>query len=165
MTPRTASSQEKVVKALAPEGHLAVSEIAKMTGLAPSTVRRAIAGLAGAGLVNPAPGEGRQPTRWSVGASTDRPETVSSTERLRPGQLDGLVLDLLTDRSGEPPLGATAIAKGLGRSTGAVGNCLVRLVDRGSVRQVGERPRRYELASQRASSAARASRSKKWRRP
>jgi hypothetical protein len=41
------------------------------------------------------------------------------------------------------PLGTTTVAKGLGRSSGAVGNCLKRLAATGKVRQTGKRPLRY----------------------
>jgi nitric oxide reductase NorQ protein len=61
----------------------------------------------------------------------------------RPGQLDGLVLDYMRKQATKEPLGPTAVAKGLGRSSGAVGNCLKRLAAAGHVRQAGEHPLRY----------------------
>ncbi len=45
------------------------------------------------------------------------------------------------------PHGPTAIARALNRSSGAVGNCLVRLTLNQQVREVSERPRRYRLAA------------------
>lgn len=42
-----------------------------------------------------------------------------------------------------PPLTATTIGKGLGRSAGAVANCLARLAKEGKVRQAKKRPRAY----------------------
>ena len=46
--------------------------------------------------------------------------------RLRPGELDGLVLTYMRRHEDEGPLSASAIVKGLGRSSGAVANCLTR---------------------------------------
>lgn len=68
-------------------------------------------------------------------------------KRLRPGQLDGLVLGYLRKHKGDGPLTATTIAKGLGgRSAGAVANCLGRLAKEGQLRQAKKRPRSYLLA-------------------
>ncbi len=67
-------------------------------------------------------------------------------KRLRPGQLDGLVLDYMKAHRKEVPLTATSIAKGLGgRSAGAVANCLSRLAEAGKVRQANRTPRAYAL--------------------
>lgn len=72
----------------------------------------------------------------------------AALKRLRPGQLDGLVLAYLRKRKDDGPLTATAVAKGLGgRSAGAVANCLVRLVTDGKVRQAKKTPRAYALAA------------------
>ena len=65
---------------------------------------------------------------------------------MRPGQLDGLVLDYI-DSQGTDAVGATAVARALGRSAGAVGNCLTRLAAAGRVRQVSDKPRRYSSAT------------------
>jgi hypothetical protein len=46
--------------------------------------------------------------------------------RLRPGELDGLVLGYLSEHKEGGPLTPSAIAKGLERSSGAVANCLAR---------------------------------------
>ncbi len=49
----------------------------------------------------------------------------ATLKRLRPGQLDGLVLAYLSKHRKDGPLTATAIAKGLGgRSAGAVATVL-----------------------------------------
>jgi hypothetical protein len=68
------------------------------------------------------------------------------TERLRPGQLDGLVLGYMKKQEGELPITATKVARGIKRSSGAVGNCLERLAKAKKVRRVGKKPRRYDLA-------------------
>jgi hypothetical protein len=71
----------------------------------------------------------------------------TGTKRLRPGELDGLVVAHMRERGEVLPLGAAAIAKGIERSSGAVGNCLERLAkgDTGPVRRVTDKPRAYDL--------------------
>jgi hypothetical protein len=72
--------------------------------------------------------------------------SAANAKRLRPGQLDSLVLTYLAEHKGEGPLTATAIAKGLGgRSAGAVANCLTRLAKDRRVRLAKKRPRAYVL--------------------
>lgn len=65
--------------------------------------------------------------------------------RLRPGELDGLVLGYMRKHKGELPITATKVAQGIKRSSGAVGNCLGRLEKEKKVRLAGEKPRRYGL--------------------
>jgi hypothetical protein len=67
-------------------------------------------------------------------------------ERLRPGQLDGLVLGYMKKHKGELPLTPTKVARGIKRSSGAVGNCLGRLEKEEKVRLTDKKPRRYDLA-------------------
>lgn len=52
---------------------------------------------------------------------------MPAPKRLRPGELDGLVLTYMRKHKGNGPLTATAIGKGISRSAGAVANCLARL--------------------------------------
>jgi predicted DNA-binding transcriptional regulator YafY len=66
-------------------------------------------------------------------------------EHLKPGQLDKLVLAYLKDNADSGPHGPTTVAKALVRSSGAVGNCLVRLTKAKEVRQDSDKPRRYSL--------------------
>lgn len=66
--------------------------------------------------------------------------------RLRPGQLDRLVLGYMKKHKGELPITATKVARGIKRSSGAVGNCLERLAKTKKVRRAGNKPRRYDLA-------------------
>lgn len=69
-------------------------------------------------------------------------------KRLRPGQLDGLVLGYLRKHEADGPLTATAVAKGIGgRSAGAVANCLARLAKRKEARLAKKSPRAYVLAA------------------
>jgi hypothetical protein len=71
--------------------------------------------------------------------------------RLRPGELDGLVLAYLREHAKDGPLTATAVAKGLGgRSAGAVANCLTRLAKGKKVRQAQQAPRAYVISKARA---------------
>lgn len=71
---------------------------------------------------------------------------ATKLKRLRPGQLDCIVLDYMKAHRKESPLTATSIAKGLGgRSAGAVANCLSRLAETGKVRQAKRTPRAYVL--------------------
>lgn len=72
-------------------------------------------------------------------------KATKAKERLRPGQLDGLVLGYMKKYEGELPITATKVARGIKRSSGAVGNCLERLAKAKKVRRVGEKPRRYDL--------------------
>lgn len=70
---------------------------------------------------------------------------VKKAKRLRPGELDDLVLAYLAENKDDGPLTATAIGKGIGRSAGAVANCLGRLANNKKVRQAKKRPRAYVL--------------------
>jgi hypothetical protein len=71
--------------------------------------------------------------------------STAKSKRLRPGELDGLVLAYLAEHKGNGPLTATAIGKGIGRSAGAVANCLDRVARDRKVRQAKKRPRGYVL--------------------
>jgi hypothetical protein len=69
----------------------------------------------------------------------------SKGERLRPGELDKLVLAHMREHKGEAPHTASAIGKGIERSSGAVANCLTRLEKSKEVRVVHQKPRAYKL--------------------
>lgn len=72
-------------------------------------------------------------------------------KRLRPGELDRLVLSYLCRHKQDGPLTATAVAKGLGgRSAGAVSNCLARLAKARKVRLAKKTPRAYVAKTARA---------------
>jgi hypothetical protein len=66
--------------------------------------------------------------------------------RLSPGQLDGMVLGWMKKNRRKLPVTASAVARGVRRSSGAVANCLDRLERAEEVRLVEEKPRRYDLA-------------------
>lgn len=81
---------------------------------------------------------------------------VSAAKRLRPGELDGLVIAHMGEHGEALPLGPGAIAKGIGRSSGAVGNCLERLAkaDSSPVRRATEKPRTYDLGGESGETSA-----------
>jgi DNA-binding IclR family transcriptional regulator len=160
MTVVKPTSEEAVAKTLATAGELTVAEIAASTGLGRSTVAKALRALQLKGVVRRRrsghEGRRRLPDQWSMAGPPE--EQGAASERLRPGQLDALVLEYLDGRGDDVALGATPVAKALGRSAGAVGNCLARLAATGRVDQVTERPRRYCLGKSRATKRARRSR-------
>lgn len=69
----------------------------------------------------------------------------ASSPRLRPGELDDLVLDYMRSHKDDGPLTASAIAKGIERSSGAVANCLGRLTKTKEARLAKKKPRAYAL--------------------
>jgi hypothetical protein len=69
--------------------------------------------------------------------------TAAKAKRLRPGELDGLVLSYMAKHMDNGPLTATAIGKDTQRSAGAVANCLARLAKEKKVRQARRKPRSY----------------------
>lgn len=82
-----------------------------------------------------------KPARKPSGGS----KAKSKGARLGPGQLDELVLAYMRERKGEAPHTASAIGKGIARSSGAVANCLARLEKAKEVRLAQEKPRAYKL--------------------
>lgn len=72
-------------------------------------------------------------------------KATAPTGRLRPGELDGLVLTYMRKHKKELPLTASAIGKAIERSSGAVANCLLRLVKAKRIRQAKRKPRSYTL--------------------
>jgi hypothetical protein len=73
------------------------------------------------------------------------PKAKSKAGRLGPGGLDKLVLAYMGEHKGEAPHTASAIGKGIGRSSGAVANCLKRLEKAKEVRLAQPKPRAYKL--------------------
>jgi spore coat polysaccharide biosynthesis protein SpsF (cytidylyltransferase family) len=69
----------------------------------------------------------------------------TTAKRLAPGELDGLVLAHMRKHKDDGPLTASAIAKGIDRSSGAIANCLARLARAKKVRQAKRKPRSYVL--------------------
>lgn len=144
-TPTTTT--EKVLAALTAHPGTTAADLAELAGLGRSTVTKQLAALERDGQATRAPGErdsGRRvPDRWSPTTQADTAEEVG--ERLRPGQLNRLVLAYLTDHPDQAPHSPTTVARALGRSSGAVANCLARLATSGQLRQTSMKPRRYDL--------------------
>lgn len=157
-TPAAMSSREAVLAALA-SGPASVAEVAEAAGIGRSTATKALAALAAAGEVERSEGgrDGarRLPDRWSLPeadkagdsdaaplAAGDGPGPV----RLGKGELAAMVAAFLAEHPGEHS--PSAIAKALdGRSAGAIGNALGRLVEAGGAVQTSDRPRRYRAAA------------------
>lgn len=163
------SAEQALMSALAarPSG-LSTAELANAAGVGRSTASKLLARLESTGRALRTPGgrDGarRLPDRWTPASSPTSPASKSTeapagakgehtdghtagVDRLRPGQLDGLVLGYLKQNARSAPHGPTAIANALGRSSGAVGNCLVRLTLNKQVQEISEKPRRYTLAT------------------
>jgi DNA-binding IclR family transcriptional regulator len=149
MTDAKSSSEDAVVSALKSKPDSTAGELADAAGVGRSTVGKVLARLERAERVRRTrggrDGSRRLPDRWKLAARKTSSRRRSHGKRLRPGELDGLVVDYLAKHAEAGALSPTAVAKGLGRSAGAVGNCLARLSAAGRVRQVSDRPRRYSL--------------------
>jgi DNA-binding IclR family transcriptional regulator len=144
MTISPATTTRKIIDILRATPNTTAADIAAATGLGRSTVSKQLAQLEGARQVNRTPGDRqdgrRAPDRWNL-VAVDPKAARDGRERLRPGQLDALVLDHVANQT--EPTGPVAVARALGRSSGAVANCLARLTTAGQLRQVSDRPRRY----------------------
>lgn len=95
-------------------------------------------------LTAPAATEHGAETGAAGSAPTTPPEKKS---RLSKGALHGLVEDVFHEHPGEP-LGPSAISTKLHRSSGAVANACVRLVEKGVLVRTQDSPKRYALATQ-----------------
>lgn len=148
MKTTTPSAEQTVMSVLADRTEATAAEIATAGKLGRSTVSKTLVKLESAGKVRRSEGgrdgSRRLPDRWRLARSRARKAHTPASNRLRPGQLDGLVLDYIRRHATDEPLGPTAIAKGLGRSSGAVGNCLRRLAAARQVHQTSKQPRRYK---------------------
>jgi len=119
---------------------------AKSKTAKPKTTRQRPAATKGKAAMATEPSQARKAAKAKTPA-TKAAAGKPAAERLKPGELDGLVMAYLKRSADSAPHGPTAIARALNRSSGAVGNCLVRLTLNQQVREVSERPRRYSLAA------------------
>lgn len=156
---KTKPNEQKVIDALAVAEEATVDEVAAAAGIGRTSARKYLSALVDADkarrIAGGRDGKRKLPDRFSLfsdeaepaaGGKAEGSSGGGSTERLRPGGLDDLVLAYMREHREGGPFGPTAVAKGLGRSSGAVGNCLARLASVGEkVTKVGERPRRYTL--------------------
>lgn len=142
------SAEQTVTRLLGDHPDATAAEIAETGQLGRSTVSKVLVKLESAGKVKRTvggrDGAHRLPDRWRLARNRAPKTRGTASDRLAPGQLDGLVLDYMRKHATDEPFGPSAVANGLGRSSGAVGNCLKRLTAAGQVRQVSEYPRRYE---------------------
>jgi DNA-binding MarR family transcriptional regulator len=163
-------TDDTIVKALSAGGEVTAGDLADRLGMGQSTAAKRLAALEAAGAVRRTPGGRvngvRAADRWSsVAAAADTAEpAVPDTDvvatdgtapveaepggsgRLGRGALGTLVRDHLAARPGET-FGPSAVGKALGRSQGAVSNSLASMAARGEVELVGDKPRRYRIAS------------------
>jgi hypothetical protein len=65
-------------------------------------------------------------------------------ERLKAFGLDPLVLAYVEEHADSAPHGPAAVAKAIERSSGAVANCMKRLAEKDQLRQVSDKPVRYD---------------------
>jgi predicted ArsR family transcriptional regulator len=131
----TPPTTQKLLDALASHPNATGAELAAAAGLGRSTVDKQLAALERAGTaartVGEQDGRRRGASRWAF----------VKAQPLRPGQLNDLVLAYV--QNADEPVGPVAVSRALGRSSGAVANCLDRLTRAGDLRQVADRPRRY----------------------
>jgi predicted ArsR family transcriptional regulator len=142
ITTNKPTAADKLREALALHPASTAAELAEISGLGRATITKQLTALQKAGDATASDGtrngrRGRPASRWRLTGQTERP-------RLRPGELDGLVLEHL--RSLAAPVGPTAVSKALDRSAGAVANCMARLAKAGQLKKTGAEPRRYVIA-------------------
>ncbi|WP_354700520.1 hypothetical protein DSM112329_00799 [Paraconexibacter sp. AEG42_29] len=139
----------KILDALAASPGDTAATIADRTGLGRSTVTKHLSMLERAGQAERTPGgrngARKQPNTWTPApAPKPAPKTPADPgTRLRPGELDALVLAHIDAIDGDQSQGPAAVAKAIGRSSGAVANCMARLARAGTLKQTSDKPRRY----------------------
>ena len=157
-TTTTTTTAEAVLAALG-SGPASAAEVAEAAGIGRSTATKVLAALAAGGQVKRTPGgrDGarRLPDRWALPVAAEVPDPSagdggeskdSVSPRLGKGELTGMVAAFLRNNPGEHS--PSAVAKALdGRSAGAVGNSLGRLVVSGDATQTSDRPRRYRATT------------------
>jgi hypothetical protein len=95
---------------------------------------------------------GGKPSKAKPAAASPsgKPAAASASgkpDRLKAGGLEPLVMEYLENNKSDAPHGPSKVAKALGRSSGAVGNCLARLAEAKKTKRVGDKPVRYDLAA------------------
>jgi hypothetical protein len=159
---KTPPAKDAILEVLKVEPQASIAQIAVSAGIGRSTAGKLLAQLASDGKVRRTDGgrdgKRRLPDLWSLAdrqhaandastkpATDDKPS--GDGDRLKPGQLEPLVLAYLKENTDTGPHGPTTVAKALERSSGAVGNCLARLARDKQVNEVSAKPRRYSLAT------------------
>lgn len=90
-------------------------------------------------------GEGGDAAKPKAKRGSKTNAAAKEGKRLRPGELDGLVLSYMCKNEKDLPMTPGTVAKAIGRSSGAVGNCLERMAKDGKARQAKKAPRAYDL--------------------
>jgi hypothetical protein len=161
---KTPPAKQAILEVLKVEPQASVAQIAVSAGVGRSTASKLLAQLESEGEVRRTAGgrdgKRRLPDLWSLAdrqpaannantkpASATDGKPSSDADRLKPGQLEPLVLAYLKTNADSGPHGPTTVANALERSSGAVGNCLARLTAAKKVKQVSDKPRRYSLAA------------------
>lgn len=148
------SVDQQIVDFLNEKGPTTVDDICAALKISRTTARKYLAGLAADKKLHREEGgrEGRRklpdvfslPGRKRAGKRAKGASGGSVSGRLRPGELDKLVLAYMRRHRQDAPHSPSAIAKGIERSAGAVANCLGRLEGK-QARLVQAKPRRYDL--------------------
>jgi predicted ArsR family transcriptional regulator len=141
ITTNKPNAAAKLREALALNPASTAAQLAEISGLNRATINKQLTALKHAGDATTTEGtrtgrRGRPATSWSLTGQTERP-------RLRPGELDGLVLEHV--RGLEAPIGPAAVGKTLDRSAGAVANCMARLAKTGQLELTEQKPLRYTV--------------------
>lgn len=155
-------AKQAILEVLKIEPQATVAQIAVSAGIGRSTAGKLLAQLESSGgdvrrTEGGREGNRRLPDLWSLadqqpasGDADAKPAAASKPspdiDRLKPGELEPLVIAYLEENADSGPHGPTVIARALERSSGAVGNCLVRLAHDKRVNEVSTKPRRYSLA-------------------
>ena len=144
-----------IIDFLKEKGSATVDDICEALKISRTSARKYLAGLTVDKKVHREEGgrEGRRklpdvfslPGGKQAGKQAKRASGGSASDRLRPGELDKLVLAYMRTHKKDAPQTPSAIAKGIERSSGAVANCLARLEGQKKVRLVKPKPREYEL--------------------
>ncbi len=167
---KTPNTKQAIVEVLRAAPEATAAQIALSAGIGRSTAGKMLAQLESDGEACRTEGgrEGnrRLPAMWSLvgeqsasgakqgksrkpaGAKTVPTASINQPEgaKLKPNELNPLVLSYLKDNSGKGPHSPNDISKALQRSSGAVSNCLERLTKEKKVKRVVDKPRRYAVA-------------------
>lgn len=144
--------ERRIVAFVEEKGEAIVDDVAAEVGVTRSTARKYLAGLVKAGEVKRAKGgrDGgrKRPDRFLIGKrkrGKGMQSVPASKGRLGPGELDDLVLGFMREHREDAPHTAGRIGKGIGRSSGAVANCLGRLAGSEQAVQASKKPSAYDL--------------------
>lgn len=150
------STDERIIEFLREKGTATVDEVCDAVKIGRTSARKYLAGLTVEKKINREAG-GRKGSRKlpdafslagkkkAAGKRGKSSSAKSKNGRLGPGELDKMVLGFMRSHKDDAPHTASAIGKGIKRSSGAVANCLERQVKAKTVRMVKPKPREYAL--------------------